>query len=155
MTRPRKRATRSDHAAWSPAPAAATISFSSLRRRSTSRVSRYVRVWWRMSRRTDGTVDAGPGGLDAEALADERGGEVDPGPPPGWEFAGDGAQPPLGRASRRPRAIGGAVSPSFDGQYRHSRDDGPTRPGPRARRGRAGGSPAARSRRSRATASSA
>src|SRR3954469_23339305 len=115
MTRPRKRATRSDHAAWSPAPAAATISFSSLRRRSTSRVSRYVRVWWRMSRRTDGTVDAGLGVLDAEALADEQGGEVDHGASPRWEFAVDGDQPTLWRARRRPQAIWGAVRPSFDG----------------------------------------
>src|SRR3954465_12333807 len=105
MTRPGKRATRSDHAAWSPAPAAATISLSSLRRRSTSRVSRYVRVCWRMSRRMDGTVDTGLEVLDAEALADKQGGEVDHGAPPGGNSRWMGSQPTLWRARRRPQAI--------------------------------------------------
>jgi hypothetical protein len=43
-----------------------------------------------MSRRSDGTVDAGLAVLHAEALADEQGGEVLHGASPRWELAVDG-----------------------------------------------------------------
>jgi hypothetical protein len=43
-----------------------------------------------MSRRADGTVDAGLEVLRPEALADEQDGEVVHGVPPWWELAVDG-----------------------------------------------------------------